>query len=442
MTLTWRFQTRQLPEYGARELLRVLPPGPACLLDGLQCEGRRVQLVAWHPRWRMAGCVEESSVARLQQAAGSEPLTGAAGLLTSCCALLGYGLYGGEPGSGDLDVPTGAWGFQPRCAALFDTKGGKLHLASADDAARLMLAAALEQVEDAPPLPENVPELHARDVTASLDRGAYMAAITAAQAEMAAGRLQKVVLASRFTVPAQVQPLVVLERLAHAQPLLLYCYREEEFTLVGAAPEWLVGRAGAQVWMHPLAGTRPLAGSSLPARRLELLTSPKDVGEHLRALELCSADLAPLCEPESLRVVRKLVVEKHGPLCHLASRVEGELLPGVDSAQVVGGCFPSGTVAGVPRAAAMACIQAHEPVARGLYAGAVGTFLPGGDLQLFLPLRSVCFSRGLAHVYAGAGVMPDSDPAAEFQEICHKASGGLRALGVVDWLAGGGPHGS
>jgi len=260
------------------------------------------------------------------------------------------------------------------------------------------------------------------------DRASYCAAVRKAQRHMAAGRVQKMILSVPMELPWEGSSLLLYERLTAGGPpglRFLLDPGDGGGALVGVSPEPLVKLSGGKVQMRVLAGTR----KSVPGAEAELTGSEKDREEHRVAVEQARRDLLSVCRPKSVAVTAFMEVERHPGLVHLASSLVGRLTPGAGPGDLVRACFPAGTVGGIPRREAVALIEALEPLPRGWYAGALGAVLPGGDLDLWLTIRSVLHRDGVVRIRTGAGLVPASDPEAEWQECMNKAAHTLAALG-------------
>lgn len=245
---------------------------------------------------------------------------------------------------------------------------------------------------------------------------------------MADGHLTKVILSLPMEVDWEAPPLLLYRRLTRGATAGLRFYLDAgdgRGALMGISPEPLVGLMGGQVRMRLLAGTR----KHQPGAEADLTTSEKDRHEHSVAVEQARQDLLTVCRPESVAVPAFLEVERHPGLVHLASSLTGRLREDVGPQDLVRACFPASTVGGIPRDRAAAVIEALEPLPRGWYAGAVGLVLPGGDLDLWLTIRSLRYQGGVVRLRTGAGLVPDSDPVAEWQECLNKAAHTLAALG-------------
>ena len=123
-----------------------------------------------------------------------------------------------------------------------------------------------------------------------------------------------------------------------------------------------------------------------------------------------------------------MVVERYSHVMHIVSNVSGELLPGRDALDVFRAVFPAGTLSGAPKIRAMEIIEELEPCRREIYGGAVGYISYTGNMDLAIAIRTMVAHGGQVHLQAGAGIVADSDPAAEYQETLNKALGVKLAL--------------
>ncbi len=394
--------SRPLPDWGPADLAAALAPGPVAVLDGLAAAGRPCTLVAWAP------AVNASS---LEQAlALAAPVT----LPPDVPPLLGAVV-------GTLNWDGAADFWLPGAAVLFDP-----------GAERLWYRGELPLVQF--PTPPAAPAGHdpgggSVRARAGWSRAGFCVAVAEAQRRMAAGALHKVILSVPFTAPCTLTPVDVYRRLtAGGPPGLRFLLNSgcSGRVLAGVSPELLVTLAGRRAELHPLAGTRPASAGMAE----ELLSSGKDRAEHTVAVAQATRDLQSVCRPRTVQTESFMALERHPGLVHLASHLTGSLRHDAGPAELVRACFPAGTVSGVPREAAMALIRDLEPQPRCWYAGAVGALLPGGDLQLWLTIRSLCLTDGEATVQTGAGIVPQSSPEAEWAECQAKARRTLAAIGA------------
>jgi anthranilate synthase component 1 len=245
---------------------------------------------------------------------------------------------------------------------------------------------------------------------------------------MAAGDVAKLILSVPFAAPCAYTPLTVYGRLTADDPPGLGFILDDGDgrALIGVSPEPLVHLTGRYARLHLLAGTRR-SDSGLEA---DLLAADKDRAEHTVAVEQARRDLLQVCIPATVAIDAFMQLERHPGLIHLASALSGHLRAGATPAELIQACFPAGTVGGVPRDAAVALIHELERIPREWYAGAVGAILPGGDLQLWLTIRTMRLQGGIAVGRTGAGLVRESDPEAEWQECCNKARRTMAAAGA------------
>jgi anthranilate synthase component 1 len=247
-----------------------------------------------------------------------------------------------------------------------------------------------------------------------------------------AGDAFQVVLSQRLSVPTDRDPFALYRALRTLNPSPYLFFLELDGTaLVGSSPEVLVRLEEGVVTVRPIAGTRPRGRTEAEdaVHVAELLADQKERAEHLMLVDLGRNDAGRVARFGTVHVPTFMAVEKYSHVMHIVSQVEGTLRDGLSAIDVFRACFPAGTVSGAPKIRAMQIIDELEPVRRGIYAGAVGYFAYGGrSMDTAIAIRTIVASRGRAHVQAGAGIVADSDPAAEFEETLAKARALLRVL--------------
>jgi anthranilate synthase component 1 len=272
---------------------------------------------------------------------------------------------------------------------------------------------------------------HAPAVRSNTPRDQFEQAVREAKEHIAAGDVYQVVLSQRFDAEVTSDPFSVYRALRHVNPSpYMYFIRLGRLSIVGSSPEMLVRVEGRHVETHPIAGTRPRGHSDEDDMRLaeELKRDEKERAEHVMLVDLGRNDLGRVCEFGSVRVPQFMALERYSHVMHLVSRVEGRLAEDRDRLDALVACFPAGTVSGAPKIRAMEIIAELEPSRRGLYAGAIGYLDFAGNLDCCIAIRTVVLRDGLASVQAGAGIVADSNPAAEYEESCDKARALLRAI--------------
>jgi anthranilate synthase component 1 len=248
---------------------------------------------------------------------------------------------------------------------------------------------------------------------------------------IAAGDIYQVVLSQRFEAEVAADPFTVYRALRYVNPSpYMYFIRMGGLSVVGSSPEMLVRVEGSRVETHPIAGTRPRGRTDEEDLRLaeELKRNEKERAEHVMLVDLGRNDVGRVCRYGSVRVPQFMGLERFSHVMHLTSIVEGKLADDRDRLDALVSCFPAGTVSGAPKVRAMQIIRELEPGGRGLYAGAVGYVDFAGNLDFCIAIRTVIMSGGKAFVQAGAGIVMDSNPTAEYEETRDKARAMMRAL--------------
>jgi len=322
----------------------------------------------------------------------------------------------------------------------------KQSAAQAYDAARARLDRVLRTL-DKPLAKRRAPEAQQTSVEprSNTTPDAYRALVGKCKDYCRAGDIFQVVPSQRFSAPFAPAPFAFYRALRRLNPSpFLYYLNFANFSVVGSSPEILVRLRGDTVTIRPIAGTRPRGAT--PAEDLaleqELLADPKERAEHLMLVDLARNDLGRVAKrgggdgnlaatasagSRHVRVTEAFTIERYSHVMHIVSNVEGEISPGHTALDALLAGFPHGTVTGAPKIRAMEIINEVESHRRGIYAGGVGYFGAGGDMDTCIALRTAVVKDGELHVQAGGGVVLDSDPEAELQETLHKARALFRA---------------
>jgi anthranilate synthase component 1 len=269
------------------------------------------------------------------------------------------------------------------------------------------------------------------EVRSSYTRQGFEEHVRRAKEHIAAGDIYQVVLSQRFEADVTVDPFTVYRALRHVNPSpYMYFIRMGGVSVVGSSPEMLVRVEGSRVETHPIAGTRPRGRNAEEDMRLgeELKRNEKERAEHVMLVDLGRNDVGRVCKYGSVRVPQFMGLERFSHVMHLTSIVEGQLADDRDRLDALVSCFPAGTVSGAPKVRAMQIIRELEPIPRGLYAGAVGYVDFAGNLDFCIAIRTIIMSNGKAFAQAGAGIVIDSNPTAEYEETRDKARALLKAL--------------
>ncbi len=310
------------------------------------------------------------------------------------------------------------------------------------EAALLHLKKAVDDIEFAPPVARQPagPAQTFPEPTSNVSRESYHAMVEAAKAYIRAGDAFQIVPSQRFQVPFALPPLSLYRSLRRMNPSpFLFFLDFGSFSVVGSSPEILVRTRDGKVTIRPIAGTRPRGATAEEDKALadELLADPKERAEHLMLLDLGRNDTGRVSKIGSVRVTEQFNIERYSHVMHIVSNVEGDLDPKYDALAALIAGFPAGTVSGAPKVRAMEIIDELEPERRGIYAGAVGYFGAGGDMDTCIALRTAVLKDEIMYVQAGGGVVADSDPEAEYQETRNKARALIRAAEAAVAFAAG-----
>jgi anthranilate synthase component 1 len=273
------------------------------------------------------------------------------------------------------------------------------------------------------------------EVRSNLTQAQFEQQVRSAKEAIAAGEIYQVVLSQRFEADLTADPFTVYRALRHVNPSpYMFFVRMGALSMVGASPEMLVRVEGRHVETHPIAGTRPRGRTADDDQRMaeELKASEKEKAEHVMLVDLGRNDVGRVSEYGSVRVPRYMALERYSHVMHLVSIVEGRLADEYDRLDALAACFPAGTVSGAPKVRAMQIIAGQEPNRRGIYAGAIGYLDFAGNLDFCIAIRTVVMIGQRALVQAGAGIVADSNPTAEYEETRDKARALVHALEIAE----------
>jgi para-aminobenzoate synthetase component 1 len=314
----------------------------------------------------------------------------------------------------------------------WDHLEGKAWLISAERAAA-RTAAVRERLLAPPPTVSSHQATARRSPQSNFSRAEFEGAVTRIREYIAAGDVYQVNLSQRFHAPFAGSPLELYRRLRARNPAPFGAYLEfGEARVASISPERFLrlDAATRTAEARPIKGTRPRgttpAEDSALAR--ELLESDKDRAENIMIVDLLRNDLGKVCRPGSVRVPSLFALESHPTVHHLVSTVTGELADGADAFDLLLAAFPGGSVTGAPKIRAMQIIAELERAPRAVYCGAIGYVSATGGMDFNIPIRTIVLQGGNATFHAGAGVVWDSEPAAEYEETLAKARTMIEAL--------------
>lgn len=251
-----------------------------------------------------------------------------------------------------------------------------------------------------------------------------------------AGDVMQVVPAQRLSADYTGDALAIYRALRYLNPspyLFLVHGKtldNQRFDIIGASPEILSRIEHGTVTVRPLAGTRPRGKTSEEdlALEQELLADQKEIAEHLMLIDLGRNDIGRVCDIGTVKVTDKMFIERYSQVMHIASNVEGQIKADVDALDVFCATFPAGTLSGAPKIRAMQIIDEVEPVRRTVFGGSIGYLGWHGNMDTAIAIRTAVLRKQKIYVQAGAGVVADSDPNAEWQETNKKALALIKAV--------------
>jgi len=282
-----------------------------------------------------------------------------------------------------------------------------------------------------PAAPYPVSDLGA-GVGSVFSRAGYLDAVARVRRYIFAGDVFQVNLTQRLAAPLPGAALAFYGQLRRVNPAPFAAYLEPgDWAIASASPErFLLAGADGGVETRPIKGTRPRGADPHTDEVLgaELLASAKDRAENVMIVDLLRNDLSRVCRPGTVDVPELCVLERYATVQHLVSAVVGRLAPGRDALDALAAAFPGGSVTGAPKVRAMEIIAELEPVARGVYCGAIGYWSVTGAMDTSVAIRTCVVRDGSVHFGVGGGIVADSDPDREYAESLDKARGIVAAL--------------
>lgn len=268
----------------------------------------------------------------------------------------------------------------------------------------------------------------------SLDKGEFMRGVERVQEHITAGDVYQLVLSIRFQGRHDLEPFQVYRALRLLNPSpYMYFVDLGDRQVVGSSPEALVRLNGIDAELWPIAGTRPRGADHETDIHFEeeLLADPKEAAEHVMLVDLARNDLGRAAVAGTVRVAPFRSIERYSHVMHMVSGVNGELRPDLDAFDLFAATFPAGTMVGAPKLRAIELIDELEPVSRGLYSGTVGYFGREGAMDHAITIRTVVFEGDTYSYQAGAGIVADSEPEREHEEVLNKSAAMVMALDLA-----------
>jgi anthranilate synthase component 1 len=271
--------------------------------------------------------------------------------------------------------------------------------------------------------------------SASLSAEAFHAAVARAKHHISLGDVYQLVLSVRFHGEHSLSPFETYRalRLLNPSPYMFFLDLGD-LQVAGSSPEALVRLRAGKASLRPIAGTRPRDADAERDLALErsLRADEKENAEHVMLVDLARNDLGRVAVAGSVHVSPYKAIERYSHVMHIVSGVQGQLAPGHDAFDLFAAAFPAGTLVGAPKVRAMELIDELEPARRGLYAGTVGYFGNNGDMDQAIAIRTLVFSEHTYSYQAGAGIVADSVPETEYQEVLAKSAILRNALAIAE----------
>jgi len=306
------------------------------------------------------------------------------------------------------------------------------------DAARNRLEDALAAIDRAPACTPvtPAPSTAVRTVSpiSNTSHGEYLEMVERAKEYIRAGDVFQVVPSQRWSIDLDVPPFALYRALRRLNPSpYMFYFDLGGFQIVGASPEILVRVRGRTVTIRPIAGTKPRGANPAEDAALEadLMTDAKELAEHLMLLDLGRNDVGRVAKIGTVDPNEQFIVERYSHVMHIVSNVDGVLRDDEDAVSALLAGLPAGTVSGAPKIRAMEIIDELEKERRGVYAGGVGYFSAGGDMDTCIALRTGVVKDGTLYVQAGGGIVHDSDPQTEYDETVAKSRALLAAASTA-----------
>ncbi len=269
----------------------------------------------------------------------------------------------------------------------------------------------------------------------SLSKEEFMAAVERCKAYITRGDIYQIVLSVRFSGRHTLAPFETYRamRLLNPSPYMFF-FDLGDLQVVGSSPEALVKCHGGHAALRPIAGTRPRGKDSAEDVEHEqsLLADKKENAEHVMLVDLARNDLGRVAAAGSVYVEPYRSIERYSHVMHIVSGVQGELAEDKDAFDLFAAAFPAGTLVGAPKVRAMELIDEMEPTRRGVYAGTIGYFGHDGDMDHAIVIRTLMFGKYEYSFQAGAGIVADSVPQTEYEEVLAKSAILRRALAMAE----------
>jgi len=283
-------------------------------------------------------------------------------------------------------------------------------------------------------VPANNSDVLVSDASAGMTDKEYSDRVDACKEYISSGDIYQIVISVLFKGRTNVEPFEVYRalRLLNPSPYMFF-FEFGDLKVAGSSPEALVRLYDGNASLRPIAGTLPRGSTTEEDLQNEkdLLADPKESAEHVMLVDLARNDLGRVAVAGSVSVDPYRAIERYSHVMHIVSGVQGRLAPGYDAFDLFAASFPAGTLVGAPKVRAMEIIEEMETSGRGLYAGTAGYFGASGDMDQAITIRTLVFNGDEYSFQAGAGIVADSVPKKEYQEVLAKSAILRRSLEIA-----------
>ncbi|OHD67773.1 MAG: anthranilate synthase component I [Spirochaetes bacterium RBG_16_49_21] len=273
------------------------------------------------------------------------------------------------------------------------------------------------------------------DQSPEFDKASFMEAVLGLKREITGGECIQTVLSNKYEIRCSINPINLYRFLRNINPSpYMFYIKVGDEVLCGTSPEVHLKIQDRTATLKPIAGTYRIDDGDLDGIIARLLSDEKERAEHLMLLDLARNDLYTGCKTDTVRVASSFEPEVYSHLVHIVSEVQGEMLDDISPLRLFCNTFPAGTVSGAPKVRAMELIDRYEKSARGFYAGCAGYFSYSQDIDTCIIIRSAFVKKDRVILRAGAGIVYDSDPEREYNEVGGKLEALFQALKKINLL--------
>ena len=292
----------------------------------------------------------------------------------------------------------------------------------------------IETLRITEPIPYEQPP-KAPEFTCNLSKEEYCSMVEKTKHYIKEGDIFQGVISRRFEAEYDGSLLNAYRVLRTTNPSpYMYYMQIKDMQIAGTSPETMVKLTNGKLMTFPVAGTRQ-RGKSIEedqALEKELLADEKECAEHNMLVDLARNDLGRISEYGSVKVADYMAIHRFSKVMHIASTVVGDLAKDKTCGDTIEALLPAGTLSGAPKFRACEIIDELEPVARGVYGGAIGYMDFSGNLDVCIAIRTAVKKGKKVYVQAGAGIVADSIPENEYQECANKAGAVIEAIRLTE----------